>query len=533
MKFLNWLLYEVHRWLGIGLALFMFVWFVSGLVIMYSTPMTQNRSEQLAHAQTLAPQSGWLSLGEVWERSSAQRLALKFTAKAEPNVNDKAGVISIVDAKLVRIADAPVWLVEDTRGQRVALSAIDGSVLETTSDNALTIAKNWSEAQGIENAKVHFIDTVENPIMLRNQEAVKPFHHIAIGDEGLEVLISARTGELLHVSTPIARALYWTGNWVHLFKPLDAIGLNSVRHDIQLWAGFTATIATLTGLIIGWLRWRPGFAGKKTYSQGRSQPYRENWMKWHFWAGLLGGTAALLWAFSGYLSTNPYKIFSPNDAANRPEIARYLGSDIPSVMKEWQPAPFENVKADIVELNWRRLGDNAILLAYTREGGRLVEKTNFGAQFSEIDLVDGAKRLSVNAPIERFETLTDYDSYYYPKEHQTSVEKPLPIALVQFADAQGTRLYIDPQDGRVLAKLDQSRRVYRWLFSALHYWDFGWFHYEPLWQTWMLTWVGFGLVLSASSLVIGWRRLKKTFVDLAKSKMIILEQEKLGDKNAL
>jgi hypothetical protein len=39
--------------------------------------------------------------------------------------------------------------------------------------------------------------------------------------------------------------------------------------------------------------------------------------------------------------------------------------------------------------------------------------------------------------------------------------------------------------------------------------------------------------LSASSLVIGWRRLKKTFVDLAKSKMIILEQEKLGDKNAL
>ena len=187
MKFLNWLLYEVHRWLGIGLALFMFVWFVSGLVIMYSTPMTQNRSEQLAHAQTLSPQSGWLSLGEVWERSSAQRLALKFTAKAEPNVNDKAGVISIVDAKLVRIADAPVWLVEDTRGQRVALSAIDGSVLETTSDNALTIAKNWSEAQGIENAKVHFIDTVENPIMLRNQEAVKPFHHIAIGDEGREL----------------------------------------------------------------------------------------------------------------------------------------------------------------------------------------------------------------------------------------------------------------------------------------------------------------------------------------------------------
>lgn len=32
------LLYQIHRWVGIALALFMAIWFSSGLVIMYAGP---------------------------------------------------------------------------------------------------------------------------------------------------------------------------------------------------------------------------------------------------------------------------------------------------------------------------------------------------------------------------------------------------------------------------------------------------------------------------------------------------------------
>ena len=87
----------------------------------------------------------------------------------------------------------------------------------------------------------------------------------------------------------------------------------------------------------------------------------------------------------------------------------------------------------------------------------------------------------------------------------------LPVLLVELADQDGTLLYIDPVDGRLLSKLDKSRRWNRWLSSGLHHWNFGWLYYRPVWDIWMLFWVGFGLVLSASSLVIGWRRLQKTF----------------------
>jgi hypothetical protein len=63
----------------------------------------------------------------------------------------------------------------------------------------------------------------------------------------------------------------------------------------------------------------------------------------------------------------------------------------------------------------------------------------------------------------------------------------------------------------LLARLDRSRQVFRWLYSGLHHWDFGWLYYRPVWDVWMLTWVAFGLVLGASALVVGWRRLRQTF----------------------
>ncbi len=522
MKSLNWLLYQVHRWVGVVLGLFMFFWFFTGLVIMYSTPTTQNRSQQLAHAETLAPEVGWLSLGEAWDRSAEQRKAAepksKAAARAETQSSkgkDGDAAVSIADGRLVRSAGEPVWLVEDSRGQRFALSALDGSLRKTTSDQALKIAENWFNADGSGVIKAGFLETVDKPIILRNQDALSPFHRIAVGDGG-EMLISSRTGEVLHVSSRLDRAFYWAGNWLHLLKPLESIGLGKIRNDAQLWLGLSATLATLTGLIIGWLRWRPGFGGKPTYSQGRTQPYREFWFKWHFWSGLIGGIVVLSWALSGFLDTNPGKIFSTANP-NRQEMNRYLGSQLPEAMRLWQPVlpvllALAVDDADIVELGWRQLGGDAVLLAHTRDGQRLPQ-TLPGAlpQFNPASLVAAVQRVAGNAEVETQTVLNEYDSYYYPRHHQSVVEKPLPVLLVQLADEAGTRFYLDPQDGRLLSRVDRSGRVLRWLYSGLHHWDFGWIYHRPIWDVWMLIWVSFGLVLGGSSLVVGWRLLKKTF----------------------
>ena len=527
MKSLNWLLYQIHRWVGLVLGLFMFFWFFTGLVIMYSTPTTQSRSQQLAHAETLAPELNWLSLGDVWNRH-AETNKLAAAAQILKNINtiDKPAAsgevkkteMEIADARLVRIAGEPEWIIEDTQGKYIALSAINGSVRITTADQALQIAKNWYASQGHYHVKTNYIELTENPIILRNQEGLKPFHHIAVGDDGDEIFISERTGEVLHASTQIDRAFYWAGNWLHLLKPLEAISLGKIRNDVQLYLGLFATIATLTGVIIGWLRWRPGLGGRPTYSKGRTQPYREFWFKWHFWSGLIGGIVVLFWAFSGFIDTNPGKIFS---AANpsKDELARFAGKESPDIVRHWQPIlPYTLALAvdgkDVVELSWRHLNNEAILLATLRNGDRQPQSLNgatITTQFSENSLLAAVGRASKNAPIESQTVLNNYDSYYYPRHHQNLTEKPLPVLQVKLADEAGTYFYLDPQEGRVLAKVDRSRRVFRWLYSALHHWDFGWIYYRPLWDIWMLTWVSLGLVLGATSLVIGWKLLKKTF----------------------
>ena len=537
MKSLNWLLYQVHRWVGVALGLFMFFWFFTGLVIMYSTPTTQNRSQQLAHAETLAPEVGWLSLGNAWDLSAEQRKeaakrkpkameGMEATAAQSGRIEDQGGkdktadaAPGIADARLVRSAGEPVWLVEDSKGQRFALSAQDGTVRVTTPDQALKIAENWFDHDSGNRGfmTTRYLETVEKPIILRNQDALSPFHRIAVGDDGGELLVSARTGEVLHASTRIDRAFYWAGNWLHLLKPLESVGLGHIRNDVQLWLGLSATIATLTGLIIGWLRWRPGFGGKPTYSQGRTQPYREFWFKWHFWSGLVGGIVVLSWALSGFLDTNPGKIFNQGNP-NRQELNRYLGKGLPEVMRLWQPVLPTLLSvavdgADVVELGWRRLGGDSVLLAHTRDGQRLPQPLDgVATQFNDTVLLAAVGRVAGEIKVASQEVLTDYDSYYYPRHHQSVVEKPLPVLLVTMADEVGTRYYLDPQDGKLIAKLDRSGRVLRWLYSGLHHWDFGWLYQRPIWDIWMLIWVSLGLVLGASSLVVGWRRLKQTFL---------------------
>jgi hypothetical protein len=540
MKFLNWLLYEVHRWLGIALAVFMFAWFSSGIAIMYSTPTTPSRIQQLAHAETLAPKAGWLSLGEAWERSAEQRQAaanerrVKPAGHAETISKNPATSPAIADARLLRIAGAPVWLVEDTQGMRFALSAADGALRETSAEQALKIAADWFKAESPAPVALRYLASVEKPVILRNQDTLRPFHHIATED-GRELLVSSRTGEVLHASTRLDRALYWSGNWLHLLKPLEAVGLGEYRHTLQLGLGLFATVASLTGLIIGWLRWRPGFGGKPTYSQGRTQPYREFWAKWHFWSGLLGGIAALCWAFSGFLDTNPGKWFTEENYSKE-EMSRFLGSELPPAMRDWRATAslaFAAEGGEIVALNWRRLGAEAVLLGETRDGRRLPLTQNAtGAGFDEAAIKAAVQRLAGETRVASIETLRDYDSYYYPRHHQGLKEKPLPVHLAKLADESGTLIYLDPQDGRLIGKFDRSRRVFRWLYSALHHWDFGWLYYRPIWDVWMLAWISFGLVLGASSVVVGWRRLKKSFAPKKQAVPRTVQAAKLKAENA-
>ncbi|MGI9212462.1 MAG: PepSY domain-containing protein [Methylococcaceae bacterium] len=516
-------LFWLHRWVGVVLAAFMLVWFASGLVIMYSDTLNTSRPQQLAHAETLKPEPGWLSLGSAWAASATARKAATALEKSAPPAAAPMQTAKpaspepdvIVDARLLRLAGQPYWLIENGPGKRYALSALDGSLHRITVEEALRIALHWLDGESSgKPAPVRYQETLETDSTLTNMESWKPFHRITVEDgTGSELLISARTGEVIRVSTAFERGLYYLGNWIHLLRFVDVFSPGDTRHSVQLWLGFGASLATATGLIVGWLRWRPGWFGKPTYSQGRTQPYRDFWWKWHFWGGLIGGVFAFFWGISGYLSTNPGQIFS-NANPGRGELSAYYGKELPEIMRRWTPESLSEPDhgSRIVELNWRHLAQDAVLIAYTADAQRVrqpMEETV--AEFDDTALAAAASRLTGLGEGVASSRLFRYDDYYYTRRSRSTWDRPLPVSQVDFADAAGSRLYLDPLDGRVLIKQDQSRRLYRWVYSLLHYWDFGWLQVRPLWDVWMLFGVSLGLVMSGASVVLGWNRLKWTF----------------------
>ncbi|GLI92327.1 PepSY domain-containing protein [Methylocystis echinoides] len=487
----------VHRWIGVALAIFMVGWLSSGLVIANSDSIALSRAAQLAHQPLLDLQPGWLSAETAIATSSA-RLPESFTRGA-----------IIAEARLARIGDTPAWIVENTRGEKHAVSAIDGAPIDISPRIAEQIVQSWLSTEKSV-AGIAWLDTAESVIGVRSAEALKPFHRLsALDGEGTIFVVSAKTGDVVQAATRLERGLYYAGAWLHLFRPLDLLNAGDFRRTALSWAGGFAFIGALTGIVVGLVKWRPGLFGRPTYSRGRTQPYREKWLTYHFWAGLIGGVFVAGWAGSGFLSTNPGQIFSPA-AASPAELARYYGS---AQQRDGGPLPQVTEKA--VELRWSRLGDASVLYAYDRDGLR--QPLGGGsASIDDAGLAAAATRLAGATALAGRERLENYDSYYVAGHGQSATERPLPVLRVDLADAGHTSLYVDPADGRLLLKLDDSRRTFRWLYSAIHHWDFGWFrNHHAARRGWIVSWALLGLVLAVSAATLAWRRLKRSVPSLA------------------
>ena len=95
------------------------------------------------------------------------------------------------------------------------------------------------------------------------------------------------------------------------------------------------------------------------------------------------------------------------------------------------------------------------------------------------------------------------DTYASP-----SIAAGTPVFRIACRD---TWYHIDCANGRVIEKLDASRRAYRWAYQALHTLDFpALAQRETLRTVLILTLCGGGVAFSLTGVVIGWRRLKLT-----------------------
>jgi len=473
-------LYVVHRWIGIGTCLLFAMWFMSGVVMMYVAFPQLTDTERLMALPPI-----------VWDK-----------VQVNPDrAMEAAGFTRYPrDLRLAMLNEEPVYRLLGWDGERQTISAVDGRTIDHVApEQALAVARHHPNA-----VRPELKDTVERDqwSVTARFDSLRPLYLVSLGDsDGTELYISSRNGEIALDTTRTERVWNWLGSIPHWIYPTVLRKDGASWRLVVLWISGVCMVTAVTGFWIGILRMRL----RRRYSDGAVTPYR-GWMAWHHIAGLIGGIVVVTWTFSGWLSLNPGDLFSGRGTA-RDAAVRYSGSEGPHMPLGLLSSSGE-LRLAAVEARFTWLGGQPLVVLSGRDGRRrtLDAATGNAAPVSEQRIFEAARLILPNAAMTMRQRLEAPDAYWY-SHHQQRV---LPVLRAGFDDDAHTWFHIDPTTGDILGRTDDSRRTYRWLFNALHSFDFALLlRYRPAWDVavWLLSLAG--LIVSVSGMVIGWRRLRQ------------------------
>ena len=470
-----------HRWLAIGMCLLFVGWFISGLVLMYVAFPNLNGRERAAGLARIE-----------WQRVRVlPDEALRLSGVTEfPH-----------ELRLEMMGAEPVYRIQDDASP-TTVSARTGRVVRSVSAvQAGDIAEQFMRTAGPV--------TVET--IVRDQWTVstafdidRPLHVVQFDDaDATHLYVSSRDGAIVLDTTAHERRWNWIGAVTHWIYFSDLRTHPAAWRQVVLWLSGIGIVVAISGIWLGIdrLRVRPGPGGSIT-------PFR-GWAAWHHLAGVLGGVFVLTWIFSGWLSMDPPGPWSsdPDMQRIRAGVAAYRAHDAPDF-----PMSFDVLRAldgrDIRTAAFAWLGGKPRVVLVDSEGASKVLAADSGApvDLRAQDLIAAARGLVPGAHLLDAIVLGEPDAYWYSHRE----ERPLPVLRLRFDDEPRSWIYLDPVSGAVLTRIDASQRLHRWLFNALHSFDFRWLLAQrPLWDIAMWVLMSAGLFLSLSGVVMGVRRLRR------------------------
>jgi hypothetical protein len=126
--------------------------------------------------------------------------------------------------------------------------------------------------------------------------------------------------------------------------------------------------------------------------------------------------------------------------------------------------------------------------------------------FPREEMADIARAAMPGVPVQDQAWLDEYDGYYYDARGS----RPLPVLRVRYADEHGTWLYLDPERGGVVQRSVAITRLRRWLYQGFHSLDFPVIYFRrPLWDIIVIVLSIGGTVLSITTILPAWRRLRR------------------------
>lgn len=409
----------LHRYLGVVLGALMLLWCLSGVVMVFVRYPQVRPEDRLV---TLPPIS--------WSRCCDFGEVLPGPVRLEAaSVEDFAGV--------------PVLRLHTAGGERHVIDLSRGRPLpDVTVATARLVAARHAGYSGASRATAVERDqwTVTGYF-----NSYRPFWRVRLADgRGTDVYVSRRTGEVVQQTTAATRALNWLGSIPHWLYPAALRQNTALWSQVVIWTSLLGAFLTVTGLYLGLMAWRPS-------DDAGPSPYR-GLMTWHHLTGLATGLLTLAWVTSGLLSMNPWGLLeSPPDPAE----ARLKGEAPTFADLQTALADFAASNAPAAHVEMARLQGGLFLL----NGDQRCDARARPAPMTAAELAAAGNSLGnvASQGMIRVE-----DGYYF--SHHDLVRLPAWRVITH----TGSRYYLDPRTGILLASFDAPARTYRWLHLGLH-----------------------------------------------------------------
>lgn len=437
-----------HRWLGGILGVVVLLWLVSGVVMLYFPRPQWTEDERLAALEQFPP---GLDLAQV-------RPDLAWAMLRRPGAPDKVAV-------------------RQQDGQRVFVFRQGPNAFRVGEYGRIFGPGDYSPAWATRRVKEVVGETNTSygvALVERDQwtvygsfDSLRPFWKVAVNDDaGREYYVSMRSGDIVLDTSRRERWGNWAGTVIHWLYFTELRQAGPLWRQVVLWLSGAATLMTLAGIVIGFQRLR---AGKRRYAEGRRSPYRDlpRWI--HHIGGLLVALPLLLWLFSGWLSLAPMG-FPKATRLSPQEMQLRHPHGLPQPVLDFHPT-LESL-SDYREIEWSQFASTPVV--YLRDKRTPVhisaaEPHLVRAGYTDDELYARVISLFPGHPPLDAKRIDTPDDEYYP--HHTR-ETRFPVYRVRFNDDAHTVYYVDPYDAKVVKKIDDPGRRHRWLFRALHLFDF-------------------------------------------------------------
>lgn len=521
-----------HRWLGIGTCLLFFLWFLSGVVMMYVGHPKLTWQERLEHLPPLKASQSLLSPADAFRQAGIHGTVTDLRL-----ANARAG--QPVYIAQVRPDSKPAPDAPRPEPHLVALDARTGTLLPPTDPaTALASAQVYLEQGGLSHPSSSSAlpassprqpspagaqDTPGKPLYQgitvedahthsAAMDLHRPLHKVLLPDAEQTLLyISGTTGEVVRDAPRLERGFNYLGAWLHWLYLFRDTAIDWT--DLIIWLSVIGTVATLSGFLAGIIRWR----FSRPYRSGSRSPFAPGALRWHHILGLVFALTTFTWIFSGLMSMNPWDIFEADESIidarriSNPDTQPSRAIATPQALLASTP---------VRELQWHTLLDKArvkAIRAHDVPPGSTDQPVLLSARSGKPYTLEPERLRSALFTLQagyppRIDILQQDDFYYYSRTEHTMTggrkPHPLPIWRVRYDDPNQTWLHIDPATGQVLNELDSYQRTERWLFALLHSWD--WLpllQNRPLWDIVMLVLAAGGLALSATGIWIAGHRL--------------------------